>query len=71
MKSKSPTEAPVELHGPDKQTLTVRGKEFFRVEKDQLVRVEKEPVWLQGFKGTTTNESIGSLVARWMAATCR
>jgi Flp pilus assembly protein TadD len=59
----APADAAVELHGPDKQTVSVKGKQLFRVEKDQLVRVEKEPLWLQGFRGTTANESIGSLVA--------
>lgn len=54
--------APVELHGPDKQKLTIKGKQHFKVEKEKLVRVEKEPPWLAGFKGTTANESIGSLV---------
>lgn len=53
----------VGLHGPDKQTLSVKGKQHYRVEKEKLVRVEKEPLWLQGFKGTTANESLGSLVA--------
>ena len=56
-------DAPVELHGPDKQTLKIKGKQHFRVDKEKLVRVEKEPLWLQGFKGTTANESIGSLIA--------
>ncbi len=55
-------DAPVELHGPDKQRLTVKDKQHFRVEKEKLVRVEKEPLWLAGFKGTTANESIGSLI---------
>ncbi|HUR54841.1 MAG TPA: VIT and VWA domain-containing protein, partial [Gemmataceae bacterium] len=54
---------PVELHGPDKQTIKVTGKQHYRVEKDKLVKVEQEPLWLQGFKGTTANESIGSLIA--------
>ncbi len=54
--------SPVELHGPDKQKLTVKDKQHFKVEKEKLVRVEKEPLWLAGFKGTTANESIGSLV---------
>ncbi|WP_020476056.1 VIT domain-containing protein [Zavarzinella formosa] len=56
-------DAPVELHGPDKQKLTIKGKQLYRVEKDKLVRIEKEPLWLAGFKGTTANESIGSLIA--------
>ena len=56
-------DAPVELQGPDKQPRTVKSKQLFRVEKEKLVRVEKEPRWLAGFKGTTANESIGSLIA--------
>ena len=56
--------APVELHGPDKQKLAVKGKQHFRVEKEKLVRVEQAPPWLQGFKGASANESIGSLVAK-------
>ncbi|CAN5451802.1 hypothetical protein BH11PLA2_BH11PLA2_27500 [soil metagenome] len=56
-------DTPVELHGPDKATLKLDSKQHYRIEKDKLVRVEKEPLWLQGFKGTTTNESIGSLIA--------
>ncbi|MBN9122187.1 MAG: hypothetical protein J0I06_24120 [Planctomycetes bacterium] len=56
-------EAPVELHGPDKQKLSVKGRQIVRVEKEKLVTVEKEPMWLRGFKGTTANESLGSLVA--------
>jgi len=56
-------DAPVVLHGPDKKQKLIKGKELFRVEKDTLVRVEQEPRWLQGFKGTTANESLGSLIA--------
>src|SRR5207253_11254769 len=56
-------DAPVERHGPDQQTLKIAGKQHYRVEKEKLVRVEQEPVWLAGFKGTTANESIGSLIA--------
>ena len=56
-------DAPVELHGPDKQTLTIKGKQLIRVVKEKLVRVEKQPLWLKGFTGKTANESIGSLIA--------
>ncbi|HEY1188972.1 MAG TPA: hypothetical protein VGE74_15060, partial [Gemmata sp.] len=45
--------APVELLGPDQQKVTVKGREHYQVTKDKLVRVEKEPLWLQGFKGAT------------------
>jgi hypothetical protein len=56
-------DTPVELRGPDDQKVSVKGKQHFRVEKEKLVRVEQEPLWLRGFKGTTANESLGSLVA--------
>ena len=55
---------PIELTGPDGQKVTVTERAHFRVEKEQIVRVAKEPLWLKGFKGTTTNESLGSLVAK-------
>ncbi len=57
-------DTPVELHGPDKQKLSVKGKQIFRIEKEKLVRVEQEPKWLLGFRGTTASESLGSLVAK-------
>ncbi len=56
-------DAPVVLHSPDKHKVLIQDKQHYRVEKDRLARVEKEPLWLQGFKGTTANESIGSLIA--------
>jgi hypothetical protein len=55
--------APVELLGPDKQSLKIDGRQFVRIEKEKLVRVEKEPLWLKGFKGTAADETLGSLIA--------
>jgi Flp pilus assembly protein TadD len=55
--------APIELLGPDKQVLTVKEKKLVRLHKQELVTLVKEPAWLRGFKGTTTNEALGSLVA--------
>ncbi len=55
--------APVELRGPDKQTLKIDGRQFVRIEKDKLVRVAEQPPWLKGFKGTAADETLGSLVA--------
>ncbi|QVL34171.1 hypothetical protein KIH39_09760 [Telmatocola sphagniphila] len=55
--------APIELVGPDLQKVSVATKKIFRIEKEKLVAVEQEPLWLQGFKGITANESIGSLIA--------
>src|SRR5262249_32497620 len=34
-------EVSVELHGPDQQKQTIKGKQLFRVEKEKLVAVEK------------------------------
>ena len=55
--------AAIELLGPGPEKISVRGKQLYRVEKQQLVQVAKEPAWLLGFKGSTANESLGSLVA--------
>jgi Flp pilus assembly protein TadD len=57
-------EGEIELISADGKKIEVKKKsQFFRAEKHQLVAVEKSPPWLLGFKGTTTNESLGSLVA--------
>ena len=56
-------EAPVTLHGPDKQVVRITGKQHYREDKEKMLRVEKSPPWLIGFKGATANESIGSLIA--------
>jgi Flp pilus assembly protein TadD len=53
----------VELLGPGAQKVSAKGKQLYRVEKQQLVQVAKDPPWLAGFKGATTNEALGSLVA--------
>ena len=55
---------PVELHGPDKRMVKVTGKALYRVEKEKLVKADDEPKWLQGFKGTTTADPVGSLIAK-------
>ncbi len=56
--------APLEILGPDEQKITVRGRQVFRLDKQKLVRLEKDPLWLKGFEGATANESIGSLIAK-------
>lgn len=58
---------PVEftLLGPGEQTRSLNpgGKELIRVDRDErLVSVPQKPTWLAGFEGTTSNESIGSLI---------
>jgi len=55
---------PIELLGPGDQKLSVRGTEFYRVDGEKLVRVPKEPPWVTHFEGRTSQESIGSLVAK-------
>lgn len=56
----------LELTGPAGQALTVAAGQtvHYRViDHQQLFKVEKEPLWLAGFLGATSNESIGSLIA--------
>ena len=55
--------SPVEVTGPDKLAVTVKGTQLFRIEKEKLVRLERDPLWLKGFEGRVVGESIGSLVA--------
>jgi len=55
---------PSTLVGPDGQKIAVKGTQRYRVDKQKLVALAKEPLWLKGFKGATADESIGSLVAK-------
>jgi len=57
--------SPVDLLGPDGQQERVTGEAIYRLDKrtGKLTRVEKPPLWLAGFEGTTAHDSIGSLVA--------
>ncbi|HEY7312595.1 MAG TPA: VIT domain-containing protein [Gemmataceae bacterium] len=59
-----PADAKLELIGPDKQSVAVKGTKRYRLDRDSLVAVRDEPRWLKSFKGKTNEESIGSLVAR-------
>lgn len=54
----------IEVVGPFKKTVTVNDRVVVRVDQEKLVRVPKEPLWLQGFKGTTTKDAVGSLIAK-------
>jgi Flp pilus assembly protein TadD len=54
----------IELTGPDRRTIEVKGTAVYRVDRDKLVRLEKDPLWLKGFEGSAVGESIGSLVAK-------
>lgn len=53
----------VQLVGAGDQATPVEGTQVFRSKEGQITRLEKEPNWLQGFKGTITTESLGSLLA--------
>src|SRR5262249_19866754 len=53
----------IELLGPGEQKIAVKGRQVLRVNKEKLVQVDTDPSWLLGFKGTTANEALGSLVA--------
>ncbi|HTN75869.1 MAG TPA: VIT domain-containing protein, partial [Pirellulaceae bacterium] len=45
------------------QKFTKSGKQLLRVDRsEQLVAVPTSPLWLQGFEGSTNNESLGSLI---------
>ena len=59
-----PAKAKLELLGPDKKPIAVKGTQRYRLDRDSLVAVRAEPRWLKAFKGKTSDESIGSLVAR-------
>ena len=63
MKVAAAEKSPMEVAGPDKQAVAVKGTQLFRIEKEKLVRLEKDPLWLKGFEGREVGESIGSLVA--------
>ncbi len=56
--------APLEILGPDGQKITVQGRQVFRLDKQKLVRLDKDPLWLKGFEGAEAVESIGSLIAK-------
>ncbi len=56
--------APLEILGPDEQKITVQGRQVFRLDKQKLVRLDKDPLWLKGFEGAAAVESIGSLIAK-------
>lgn len=57
-------ENPIEVVGPDGGKLTLQETQRFRTRNEKLVKIEQEPLWLQGFKGTTPRETLGSLVAK-------
>jgi len=60
----APKGTQVFLHGPGDRKLAVEGSHVYRADKDKFEELGKEPNWLQGFKGTVTTESMGSLLAK-------
>jgi predicted Zn-dependent protease len=46
------------------ESIPVKGRLLYRFEEGRVVRLEKEPLWLKGFKGAVPQESLGSLLAR-------
>ena len=59
----APEKAQVQLVAPGGKALVVSGTAVFRTRRNKLEKLDKEPNWLQGFKGTVTTESMGSLLA--------
>jgi len=64
-----PKNATLELLGPQGQKVAVKGTQRYRARQGKArPRWTKEPLWLKGFKGTTSNESIGGIGSRkWTA----
>lgn len=54
----------LELLGLGEDKVAVKGTQVYRLRSEKLAKLDKEPVWLQGFKGTIVQESLGSLVAK-------
>jgi hypothetical protein len=55
---------PLALLGPDGAATNVQGTGVFRLDRDQVVALKSAPAWIAGFEGTSTQEAIGSLVAK-------
>jgi Flp pilus assembly protein TadD len=55
--------AELELVGPGGEKTTVKARQVYQMRTGQMLRVEKDPAWLLGFKGATGNNVLGSLVA--------
>lgn len=54
---------PVTITGPDGGQVTVKGKEIWHVAQNKLQKLKKEPLWLTGYLGQATQETLGSLIA--------
>ncbi|MCH7729574.1 MAG: hypothetical protein IH991_24315, partial [Planctomycetes bacterium] len=60
----APKKTSIELLGPKDQKITAKGSQIYRLANEKLLLVQKKPLWLEGFEGSTTNESLGSLIAK-------
>jgi tetratricopeptide (TPR) repeat protein len=64
IKLAAPARASIDLLGPGEQAVKITGTQLYRVHNAKLVKVAQEPAWLKYYEGKTSNESIGSLVAK-------
>ncbi|MGH9174500.1 MAG: VIT domain-containing protein, partial [Vicinamibacterales bacterium] len=60
----SAKDAAIELVATKDESLTIDDKRILRRDDDKLVPVKAVPLWLAGFEGTATKESLGSLIAQ-------
>ncbi|MSR57905.1 MAG: hypothetical protein EXS05_09545 [Planctomycetaceae bacterium] len=58
-----PENEALELLGPGNQKFAAAGRQLYRVRGQKLAPFDRDPLWLGYFKGTTNNESLGSLLA--------
>jgi tetratricopeptide (TPR) repeat protein/Mg-chelatase subunit ChlD/outer membrane lipoprotein-sorting protein len=63
LKVSAEKDTPITLLSPGEEKIEVKEPGVYRVEKEKIVRLERDPKWLKGFEGSETQESIGSLVA--------
>ena len=55
--------SPVTLTGPDGGSVTVKAKEIWQIAQNKLQKLKDEPLWLKGYLGQATAETLGSLIA--------
>lgn len=53
----------IEVLGPGNAKLTATGTRAYRVHQDKLSALDKNPGWLDGYKGNASTEAMGSLLA--------
>ncbi|WP_254513022.1 VIT domain-containing protein [Anatilimnocola floriformis] len=55
--------SPITLTGPDGGSVTVKAKEIWQIAQNKLQQLKDEPLWLKGYLGQATAETLGSLIA--------